>query len=49
MRKYTPGYFTEKAKQVKAAQEAEMNELLNLVAEAVETQYNEDLEVLENV
>ena len=43
------GYYTEKAKEVKAKQDAEMNELLQLIADAVEAQYNEDLEVINNV
>ena len=43
------GYYTEKAKEVKAKQDAEVNELLQLIAEAVEAQYNEDMEVINNV
>lgn len=43
------GYYTEKAKEVKAKQEAEMNELLQLIADAVEEKYQEDLEVINNV
>nr|DAK66476.1 MAG TPA: hypothetical protein [Caudoviricetes sp.] len=43
------GYYTEKAKEVKAKQEDEVNELLQLIADAVEEQYNEDLEVINNV
>lgn len=43
------GYYTEKAKEVKAKQEAEMDELLSIIAEAVEEQYQADLEVIENV
>lgn len=43
------GYYTEKALQVKAKQEAEVNELLQLIADAVEEQYQSDLEVIENV
>lgn len=43
------GYYTEKAKEVKAKQETEVNELLQLIADAVEEQYNEDLEVINNV
>lgn len=43
------GYYTEKALQLKAQQEAEVNELLQIIADAVEEQYNEDLEVIENV
>ena len=43
------GYYTEKAKEVKAKQDAEVNELLQLIANAVEAQYNEDLEVINNV
>lgn len=40
------GYYTEKAK---AKQEAEVNELLQLIADAVEEQHNEDMEVINNV
>lgn len=43
------GYYTEKAKKVKAKQEAEINELLQIIADVVEHQYNEDVEVIENV
>lgn len=43
------GYYTEKAKEVKAKQDAEMNELLQLIADAVEEKYQEDLEVINNV
>lgn len=43
------GYYTEKAKEVKAKQESEINELLQIIADAVEQQYNEDVEVIENV
>lgn len=43
------GYYTEKAKEVKAKREAEVNELLQIIADAVEEQYNEDLEVINNV
>lgn len=43
------GYYTEKAKEVKAKQEDEVNELIQLIADAVEEQYNEDLEVINNV
>jgi len=43
------GYYTEKAKEVKAKQEAEVNELLQLIADAVEEKYQEDLEVINNV
>ena len=43
------GYYTEKAKEVKAKQDAEMNELLQLIAGAVEEKYQEDLEVINNV
>lgn len=43
------GYYTEKAKEVKAKQEAEMGELLQLIADAVEEQYQSDLGVIENV
>lgn len=43
------GYYTEKAKEVKAKQEAEVNELLRLIADAVEEKYQEDLEVINNV
>lgn len=43
------GYYTEKAKEVKAKQEADVNELLQLIADAVEEKYQEDLEVINNV
>lgn len=43
------GYYTEKAKEIKAKQEAEVNELLQLIADAVEEKYQEDLEVINNV
>lgn len=43
------GYYTEKAKEVKAKQDAEVNELLQLIADAVEEKYQEDLEVINNV
>jgi hypothetical protein len=43
------GYYTEKAKEVKAKQEAEVNELLQLIADAVEEKYQEDMEVINNV
>ena len=43
------GYYTEKAKEVKAKQEAEVNELLQLIADAVDKQYQEDMEVINNV
>ena len=43
------GYYTEKAKDVKAKQDAEVNELLQLIADAVEEKYQEDLEVINNV
>ena len=43
------GYYTEKAKEVKSKQEAEVNELLQIIADAVEEQYNKDMEVIENV
>ena len=43
------GYYTEKAKEVKAKQEAEMDELLSIIAEAGEEQYQADLGVIENV
>lgn len=43
------GYYTEKAKEVKAKQEAEVNELLQLIANAVEEKYQEDMEVINNV
>ena len=43
------GYYTEKAKEVKAKQEAEVNELLQLIADAVEEEYQEDMEVINNV
>ena len=43
------GYYTEKAKEVKAKQEAEVNKLLQLIADAVEEKYQEDLEVINNV
>jgi hypothetical protein len=43
------GYYTEKAKEVKAKQEAEVNELLQLIADAVEEKYQEDVEVINNV
>ena len=43
------GYYTEKAKEVKAKQDAEVNELLQLIADAVEEKYKEDLEVINNV
>ena len=43
------GYYTGKAKEVKAKQEAEVNELLQIIADAVEEQYNKDMEVIENV
>ncbi len=43
------GYYTEKAKEVKAKQEAEVNELLQIIADAVEEQYNKDMEVINNV
>ena len=42
------GYYTEKAKEVKAKQEAEVNELLQLIADA-EEKYQEDMEVINNV
>lgn len=43
------GYYTEKAKEVKAKQEAEVNELLQLIADAVEQKYNTAMEVISNV
>lgn len=43
------GYYTEKAKEVKAKQEAEVSELLQLIADAVEEKYQEDVEVINNV
>lgn len=43
------GYYTEKAKEVKAKQEAEVNELLQLIADAVEEKYQEDMKVINNV
>lgn len=43
------GYYTEKAKEVKAKQDAETNELLQLIADAVEEKYQEDMEVINNV
>lgn len=43
------GYYTDKAKQVKAKQDAEVNELLQLIANAVEEKCQEDLEVINNV
>lgn len=43
------GYYTEKAKEIKAKQDAEMNELLQLIADAVEEKYQEDMEVINNV
>ncbi len=43
------GYYTEKAKEIKAKQEAEVNELLQLIADAVEEKYQEDMEVINNV
>ena len=43
------GYYTEKAKEVKAKQEAEVNELLQLIADAVEEKYQEDIELINNV
>jgi hypothetical protein len=43
------GYYTEKAKEVKEKQEAEVNELLQLIADAVEEKYQEDMEVINNV
>lgn len=43
------GYYTEKAKEIKAKQEAEVNELLQLIADAVEEKYQEDVEVINNV
>lgn len=43
------GYYTEKAKEVKAKQEAEVNEMLQIIADIVEEKYQEDLEVINNV
>lgn len=43
------GYYTEKAKEVKAKQESEVNELLQLIADAVEQKYNTAMEVISNV
>lgn len=43
------GYYTEKAKEIKAKHDAEVNELLQLIADAVEEKYQEDLEVINNV
>lgn len=43
------GYYTEKAKEVKAKQDAEVNELLQLIADAVEEKYQKDMEVINNV
>ena len=43
------GYDTEKAKEVKAKQDAEVNELLQLIADAVEQKYNTAMEVISNV
>lgn len=43
------GYYTEKAKEVKAKQDAEVNELLQLIADAVEQKYNTAMEVILNV
>ena len=40
------GYYTEKAKEVKAKQEAEVNELLQLIADAVEEKYQKDMDLL---
>lgn len=42
-------YYTEKAKEIKAKQDAEVNELLQLIADAVEEKYQEDMEVINNV
>lgn len=43
------GYYTEKAKEIKAKQDSEVNELLQLIADAVEEKYQEDMEVINNV
>ena len=43
------GYYTEKAKEVKAKQDAELNELLYLIADAVEEKYQEDMKAINNV
>ena len=43
------GYYTETAKEVKAKQDAEVNELLQLIADADEEKYHEDMEVINNV
>ena len=43
------GYYTEKAKEVKAKQDAEVNELLQLIADAVEEKYQEDMGVINSV
>lgn len=43
------GYYTEKAKEVKAKQDAEVNKLLQLIADAVEEKYNTAMEVISNV
>ena len=43
------GYYTEMAMEVKAKQEAEVNELLLLIADAVEVKYQEDMEFINNV
>ena len=37
------GYYTEKAKEVKAKQESEVNELLQLIADTVEEKYQEEI------
>lgn len=42
------GYYTDKAKEVKAKQESETQELLALIGEAVEAEYNKSMEVINN-
>lgn len=42
------GKFTDKALEVKAQQDAERQELMNMLAEAVETVYQADMEVINN-
>ena len=43
------GKFTDKALEAKAQQTAERQELMNMLAEAVETVYQADMEVINNV
>lgn len=43
------GKFTDKALEVKAQQDEERQELMNMLAEAVETVYQADMEVINNV